>query len=115
VGHGQLPRLVVWAVDAGLVLWLDDELEDDVATLEISSSRSVAVDFVAVDDADDPDEPVADAAAVVGLGAWAANHAPSPRNDAALTAPVMRRARRAGCGFFGSVMVRGCARGDKTI
>ena len=117
---------MVWAVDAVLVLWLDEELaddalledallEDDVATLEISSSRSVAVDFVAVDDADDPDEPVADAAAVVGLGAWAANHAPSPRNDAALTAPVMRRARRAGCGFFGRLMVRGCARVDKTI
>ena len=85
--------------------------EDEVADSAISSSSSVAVDFV--DDVDDPDE--AGAAVFVVLGAWAANHAPSPRNDAALTAPVMRRARRAGCGFFGRLMVRECARLGKTI
>ena len=79
---------MVWALDALL------EPVYAVAELEISSSRAlVAEAFVEVED-----EPV-DAAVEVELGAVAANQAPRPRNDAALTAPVMRRARRAGWGF----------------
>ena len=91
---------------------VDDELlalGDERARVEISSSRSseaVDADLVAVDD-----EPVV-AADVVVLGACAANHAPSPTNDAALTTPAMRRARRAGCGFF---MRRACAGPDNAI
>jgi hypothetical protein len=104
---------VVCAADDELVE--DDEADDDerveydVAALDTSSSRSLDDAFVAVDEPDD-------VAAAVELepGAWAANQAPRPRNDAALTAPVMRRARRAGCGFFAVVMVGACARPGKT-
>jgi len=89
----------------------DDDVEadeDDAATavLEISSSRSAADDLVAV--VVDPD-----AVAAEPPGACAANHAPRPTNAAALTAPVMRRAGRAGCGFF-VVMGGACARHRKT-
>jgi len=78
----------------------DGEREEyDVAALDTSSSAGDAL--VAVD------EPVDEAAAVEAvLGACAANHAPRPRNEAALTAPVIRRARRAGCGFFAGGMDR---------
>jgi hypothetical protein len=102
------------ALDAVLVLAVDDELEADeldeydVAACSISSSRSDdsdLVDVVAV--------PV-DAAVEAACGAVAANQAPRPRNDAALTAPVMRRARRAGCGFLVVVMCGACAHSCKT-
>ena len=102
---------MVWAVDtvdeddAVLVLRLEVLEEYDDATSPTSSSRSVDCDF----DVEDGDEPGLAAVAVV-LGAWAANHAPRPRNEAALTAPVMRRARRAGCGFFVVGMRGACAR-----
>jgi hypothetical protein len=96
------------AVDALLVLRLAVFDEDEVAACSISSSRALEADFVAVDVA-----PFV-AAVAVELGACAANHAPRPRNDAALTAPVMRRARRAGCGF-GVLMVGACARCGKSI
>jgi len=101
---------VVWAVD-----WVDavDAVDADavleeyeVAACRISSSSSVEADFVV-------DEPAVAAVAVV-LGACAANQAPRPRKDAALTAPVIRRARRAGWGFFDEVMVRACARAGKS-
>ena len=89
----------------------DDEREEyDVAALEISSSTSRDDDLVAVDDPDD-----VDAADDVVAGAWAANQVARPRQDAALTAPVMRRARRAGCGFLVGGMLRACARPRKTI
>jgi hypothetical protein len=92
----------VCALDA-----VDAVLEEyEVAACSISSSRSVEIEFV-------DDEPVVAAVAVV-LGAWAANHAPRPRNDAALTAPVMRRARRAGCGFLVVLMCGACAHPRKT-
>ena len=114
----QLPRLVVWTADAVLVLdWLavfEDELEDvelaedevdaAVAVLATSSAIAVVDAFVAVDAVPD------DAAVVVVPGAWAANQVPSPTNVAALRAPVTRRARRAGCGFF---MPRACAPAHK--
>jgi hypothetical protein len=96
------------AVDALLALRLAVLDEYEVAACSISSSRVLEADFVEVDDA-----PFV-AAVAVELGACAANHAPRPRNDAALTAPVMRRARRAGCGF-GVLMVGACARCGKTI
>jgi hypothetical protein len=97
---------------------LDDEPDDDdpvdeerdeydVAGLETSSSRSLDDALVAVDEPDD--EPDVDAALAVVEGACAANKAARPRNDAALTAPVTRRARRAGWGFFGGVMQGACA------
>jgi len=93
------------AVDA---LDTDDAVleEYEVAACWISSSSSVEADFVV-------DEPAVAAVAVV-LGACAANQAPRPRKDAALTAPVIRRARRAGWGFFDEVMVRACARAGKS-
>ena len=87
-------------VDAVLVLARLDEYDDAVCAT--SSSRSADTVFVAFV-ADDDCEPVAAVATV--LGACAANHAPRPRKDAALTAPVIRRARRAGCGFFDVLMV----------
>jgi hypothetical protein len=103
MGHGQLPRLVVCALDdvdamdAVLVLARLDEYDNAVcATSSSRSSDTVFVVFVAV-----VDEP----AVATVLGACAANHAPRPRKDAALTAPVIRRARRAGCGFFDVLMV----------
>ena len=95
-------------VDAVDAVDADDAVleEYEVAARSISSSRSVESDFV-------DEEPVVAAVAVV-LGAWAANHAPRPRNDAALRAPVMRRARRAGCGF-GVLMLGCCTRRRKTV
>jgi hypothetical protein len=93
------------ALDAVLVLAELDEYEVADCVISSSSADVEHAVFVVAD-------PV-DAVAVV-LGAWAANHAPRPRNDAALTAPVMRRARRAGCGF-GLLMVGACARERKTI
>ena len=96
------------AVDAVLERWLVALDEYVVAVCVISSSISLEVSFDAV-----ADEPVP-AAVVVVLGAWAANHAPKPRKDAALTAPVIRRARRAGCGFLEVVMEGSCARRRKS-
>jgi hypothetical protein len=88
--------------------------EDDVAALETSLSRPLDDDFATVDVAEDPDDPEDVAAAVeVVPGAWAANQAARARNDAALTAPVRRRARRAGWGF-GVLMERSCAPPRKT-
>ena len=87
--------------------------EDDVAALETSLSRPLD-DFATVDVPEDPDDPEDVAAAVeVVPGAWAANQAARARNDAALTAPVRRRARRAGWGF-GVLMDRSCAPPRKT-
>jgi hypothetical protein len=97
------------AVDALLVLRFAVLDEYEVADCVISSSRVVDADFVAVDDA-----PFV-AAVAVELGACAANHAPRPRKDAALTTPVMRRARRAGWGFFVVRMDGACARCGKTF
>jgi hypothetical protein len=91
----------------------EDDDEDAVAVLETSSSRALDDDFVTVDEPEDPDDPEVAAAVEVVPGAWAANQAARPRNDAALTAPVMRRARRAGW-RFGVVMDRSCARPRKT-
>jgi hypothetical protein len=73
----------------------DDCVEYDVAALETSSSRALDDALLAVDELLDELDDV-DAAVAVVEGACAANQAPRPRNDAALTAPVMRRARRAG-------------------
>jgi hypothetical protein len=90
----------VWAVDAVDAVdavAVDEELAG-VAACSISSSSSDDSDRLDV-----VDEPV-DAAVDDAWGAVAANQAPRPRNDAALTAPVMRRARRAGCGFFVGLM-----------
>jgi hypothetical protein len=95
----------------------EDEVEEEyeVAARSTSSSRSDDAAFV-----DDPADPVdaVDAAVDDACGAVAANQAPRPRNDAALTAPVMRRARRAGCGFgfdfWAVVMGPACARSRKT-
>jgi hypothetical protein len=89
----------------------DEENDGDTAACVTSSSRSVDTDFDAVDVRV---ELVLPAVADV-LGTCAANHAPRPRNDAALTAPVIRRARRAGCGFFVVRMVGACARRGKRI
>jgi len=97
------------AVDALLVLRFAAPDEYEVAACSISSSRVLEVDFVEVDDAS------VVAAVAVELGACAANHAPRPRNEAALTAPVMRRARRAGWGFFVVRMDGACARSGKTF
>ena len=93
--------------DEVLARWLAvlDEYVD--AARSISSSSSLDTEFDDVEAAE-PTEPELAAVAVV-LGACAANHAPSPRNDAALTAPVMRRARRAGCGFLEGGMLGACA------
>ena len=88
---------------------VDDEREEyDVAVLETSSSSAVDA-LVAADEPED----VAAAVDVV-FGAWPANQAARPRNAAALTAPVTRRAWRAGWRFFGVVMDRACARPRKT-
>jgi hypothetical protein len=100
------------ALDAELVLWRAEPDEYEVADCVISSSRSALEVAVAV--FVDPEELATVALAVV-LGACAANHAPSPRNEAALTAPVMRRARRAGWGRFVVRMDGACARRGKTI
>ena len=97
------------ALDAELVLWLAELDAYEVADCVISSSRVLDADFVAVDDA-----PFV-AAVAVELGACAVNHAPRPRTEAALTAPVMRRARRAGWGFVVVRMDGACARCDKSI
>jgi hypothetical protein len=83
----------------------DDDEEYEVGALEISSSRSRDDVLVTVDECDD----IA-VALTVAAGACAANQAPRPRKDAALTTPVMRRARRAGWGCFREVMHGGCAR-----
>ena len=74
------------ALDELLVLWLAELDEYEVADCVISLSSADVEDAVFVV----PD--TVDAAVAVVLGAWAANHAPRPRKDAALTAPVMRRA-----------------------
>jgi len=91
---------------------LEDEalLEDDVATREISSSRSADALLTVTDRADESEA----AAVEVAWGAVAANHAPRPRKEAALTAPVMRRAPRAGCGFVRFCMTRACTRRRKS-
>jgi len=88
---------------------VDVPLAYEVAVLETSSSRSEAAVLVAVD------LELLGAAVAVVLGACAANQTPRPRKDAALTAPVRRRARRAGWGFCFVRMVRACARRGKEI